>query len=212
MAQCKCCKGDFKYGDSGIVVCDRCKQSHTRDEGDSGGIRPERKRRGPKVAKADASTTTRAAASPPPSNPRHRQRSDTDMLWTISDKLSEMNSSCSGRLVQIQENITAMKDSQEVISTQYDDLLEEVKGLRNGSTVLEDEVKGLQRSLAAIDVEIVDLTLRLNEMDDSAHGVDTTLDRSTSEILKEIDREERPANETLQFLRQHRGLVLQIIT
>lgn len=211
MAQCKCCKGDFKHGGNGVVICDRCKGvGITRDEGDGGGIRPERKRRGPK---ADASVVTRVeaprrvGASPPPGHPRPRQRTDTDMLWTISDKLSEMNSNCSGRLMQIQDNITAMKDSQEVISTQYDDLLEEVKGLRNGSTVLEDEVKGLQRSLAAIDVEIVDLTLRLNEMDDT-HGVDTTLDRSTSEILKEIDREEGPANENLQFLRQHRGLVL----
>lgn len=96
-----------------------------------------------------------------------------------------------------------MKTGQKFISNQYVDLVDEVKDFRDGNTVLQDEVKGLRRSLAAIDAEIIDLTIRLNDLNHTC-VLDTASDQSTADIVKTIESESK----VYHLLKQHKGTII----
>lgn len=201
MATCQFCKQVLPKG--GIsVVCERCTNSNFLDVrslklADSNRMNgsDQRKRRCLSVFKGERSSETKTAA--------RATVGEGGLLWTISDKLTKMDSNCGDRLRKIEEHISAMKTGQKFISNQYVDLVDEVKDFRDGNTVLHDEVKGLQRSLAAIDAEIIDLTIRLNDLNHTC-VLDTASDQSTADIVKTIESESK----VYHLLKQHKGTII----
>lgn len=201
MATCQFCKQVLPKGGSS-VVCDRCKNSNFLDvrslklpDSNRMNVSDQRKRRCLSVFKGELSLDTKT--------PIRATVGEGGLLWTISDKLTKMDSNCGDRLRKIEEHISAMKTGQKFISNQYVDLTDEVKDFRDGNTVLHDEVKGLQRSLAAIDAEIIDLTIRLNDLHHTC-VLDTASDQSTADIVKSIESESK----VYHLLKQHKGTTL----
>lgn len=201
MATCQFCKQVLPKGGCS-VVCERCTNSNFLDVRslklpDSNRMNgsDQRKRRCLSVFKGELSLETKT--------PARATVGEGGLLWTISDKLTKMDSNCGDRLRKIEEHISAMKTGQKFISNQYVDLVDEVKDFRDGNTVLHDEVKGLQRSLAAIDAEIIDLTIRLNDLNHTC-VLDTASDQSTTDIVKTIESESK----VYHLLKQHKGTII----
>lgn len=200
MATCQFCKQGLPKGSS-LVVCERCKNNNFLDvrslklpDSNKMNVSDQRKRRCLSVFKGELSLETKT--------PVRATVGEGGLLWTISDKLTKMDSNCGDRLRKIEEHISAMKNGQKFISNQYVDLVDEVKDFRDGNTILHDEVKGLQRSLAAIDAEIIGLTIRLNDLNHTC-VLDTASDQSTADIVKTIEGESK----VYHLLKQHKGIV-----
>jgi hypothetical protein len=190
MAQCKYCDGDLpKSGD--FVTCFGCNNQYhfgcSLKEATYRRMSEEDKR---KWRCFHACKTIRAGgvsggSTPPPGDGKNPDSDTSEIIKALQ--------SINSKITNVESVVNAIQGSQDFLSSKYDELLSEIKALREDNRRLTNEVSEFKRQIKDKDVIIEELKLQINDIDQyvrtsnlEIHGVEGSSKEDPALILKKI--------------------------